>query len=119
MNTYGIYVKTDDQGRIVSINSEGHIKNFDDWIRVGEYESDFSYAQGDAFGEPIIDERGVSRYKLEGGLVARRSKQEMDLDVVPDISMPNDTDAALVELAGIVAEQQAALIELANMIAKG
>ena len=116
MNTYGIYIRADDQGRVVAVNSEGLLESLDGWVRVGEYESDVPYAQGGAFGEPIKTDGGAWRYKLEDGNVVERSQEEMDADDVPPDPLVSDTELALVELAGMLAEQQAALVELAALI---
>lgn len=116
MNTYGIYALADEQGRIVAVNSEGIRKNLDGWTRVGEYESDRPYAQGNFLPGGLLDDRGICRYRLVDGEITERTPEEMDADVTPPMPQVSDTDLALIELASIVAEQQAALVELAMLI---
>lgn len=122
MSTYGIYIRCDETGRIVEIGSEGLLESLDDFIRIGEYESDVPYAQGSYFGESIIDERGVWRYCYDPENETKwreRTQDEMDADaalIVPQISA---TDAALIELASMTAEIMAGMAELASMIAGG
>lgn len=119
LRVYGIYVRADDRSRVIAVNSEGLLTSLDGWVRVGEYESDVPYAQGGAFGGPIMTDDGAYRYKLADGRVVERSPEEMAADELPPQTTVSETDLALIELAGIVAEQQAALIELAQMMAGG
>ena len=122
MREYGIYIRVDERGRILAVNSEGLLPSHDGWIMVGEYESDVPYAQGNYFPDLLVDERGVPRYAYDPdspGKWRERSPEEMDADDVPPAPTVSETDLALVELAGMLAEQQAALIELAGMIAGG
>ena len=114
--TYGIFVRTDEQGRVIAVNSEGLLPDLTGWVRVGEYESETPYAQGGHFGQPILTDDGAWRYKLVDGQVVERSPEEMASDIQPTVPTVSDTDLALIELAAIVAEQQAALIELAAMM---
>ena len=118
MNVYGIYVRADERGRILAVNSEGLLESLEGWARIGEYESDEPYAQGGFLGGPMVDERGVCRYKLVDGEAVERSPEEMDADYAPPAPRVSDVELALVELAGMLAEQQAALVELAQMIAE-
>ena len=119
MKTYGIYALADERGRVVAVNSEGLLESLDGWTRVGEYESDVPYTQGHVLPGGLIDERGVCRYKLADGEITERTTEEMKADYVPPVPTVTDTDLALIELAGIVAEQQSALVELARLVAGG
>lgn len=120
MAMYGIYIHPDAMNRIVEINSEGLIDDLSDWIRIGEYESDVPYAQGNYFPETIIDERGVWRYCYDPNsaeMWRERTPEEMDGDAAQISQTMSDTDAALVELAGMIADIMQGMAELATLIA--
>lgn len=122
MNTYSVYVLTDDQNRIISVNSEGLLKSLDGLKRIGEYESDIPYAQGDYFPDSILDDRGVWRYAYDPDSEQKwreRTVEEMDEDAAKIVVPISETDAALVELAGMLADIMSGMTELAAIVAGG
>ena len=90
---YGVYVRTDDTGRITAINSDAFLPNLTGWAKIDEgYGDRHHHAQGNYLDGPLYDERGICRYKLADGAVAPRTQEEMDADYVPpaqvvDVSM--------------------------------
>ena len=90
---YIVYVKTDEQNRITAVNSSAFLTDTDGWT---EIDSGFSYeyhhAQGNYFPKPIMDERGIYRYKLEDGKPVERTQEEMDADYVPPVKKPSDAE---------------------------
>ena len=80
-NPYGVYVSVDPAGRIYAINSDAFIFNTQGWVKIDEgYGDRYHHAQGNYFPQPIIDERGVYRYKLVDGKPEERTAEEMDGD---------------------------------------
>lgn len=86
---YKVYVKTDDAGRVLAINSDAFLPSTDGWTLIDEGHGDkYHHAQGNYFAHPITDERGVSRYKLVNGKPAERTQEEMDADYTPPVPVP-------------------------------
>ena len=122
MKTYGIYILTDETGRVAAVNSEGLIEYLTGWIRVGEYRGGAPHAQGNFFPEPLVDERGVLRYACDPGSERgwrERTRAEMDADAARIAAPVSDTDAALVELAALTAALMEGVAELAALIGGG
>lgn len=96
---YGVYVKTDDTGRITAINSDAFVTDLTGWTKIDEgYGDRHHHAQGNYLDGPLYDERGICRYKLANGAVASRTVSEMDADYVPTVPrVPLDTRVAEVE----------------------
>ena len=123
-NPYGVYVSADPAGRIYDINSDAFIFNTQGWVKIDEgYGDRYHHAQGNYLPLPLMDERGVYRYKLVDGKVVEREPEEMDGDYVPPMPTVSETDEALAELASLAAEnaarldeQDAALVELAALL---
>lgn len=86
MQPYGVYVKTDAEGRIVAINSDAFLPDTDGWVEIDSGFGDkYHHAQGNYFDKPIMDMRGIWRYKLVDGKPVERTQEEMDADwVVPE-----------------------------------
>lgn len=90
MQPYGVYVKTDAEGRITAINSSAFLPDTDGWTLIDEGDGDrYHHAQGNYLGKPLMDERGVLRYKLEGGKVVERTQAEMDADYTQPVTKPD------------------------------
>ena len=90
---YDVYVKPDEAGRITAINSSAFLSDTDGWVKIDHGVSDkFHHAQGNYFPQPIIDERGVYRYKRVDGKVAERTQEEMDADYTPPEVAPTQLD---------------------------
>lgn len=107
MNEYIVYVKVNDMGCIVAINSSDFLSDTTDWIEIDSGNGDkYHHAQGNYFDQPIIDNRGIYRYKLVDGVAVERTQEEMDADYHEPIPEPSETDAALVELAALEAENE-------------
>ena len=83
MQPYIVYVRTDDAGRITAINSSAFLPDATGWVRIDiGYGDKYHHAQGNYFPQPIIDERGICRYKLVDGKPVERTVSEMDADYV-------------------------------------
>lgn len=90
---YQVYIKTDDKNRITAVDSSGFLADTDGWTQIDEGSGDRYYlAQGNYFPKPIMDERGIYRYKLEDGKAVERTKAEMDADYVEPVPQPSDAE---------------------------
>ena len=107
--TYQVYVKTDDKKRITAVNSSGFLANADGWIQIDEGKGErFYHAQGNYFDKPIMDDRGIYRYKLKDGKAVERTQEEMDADYEEPVPQPSDAE----RIAALEEELKAAKILL-------
>ena len=83
---YKVLVRADDVGRVVAINSSAFITEPDGWTEIDSGWGDkYHHAQGNYLPGPLMDDRGIYRYKLADGAVVERTQEEMDADwVEPD-----------------------------------
>ena len=115
MQPYGVYVKTDEQQRIIAINSDAFLPDTDGWVKIDEgYGDKYHHAQGNYLDKPIMDEHGVFRYKLEDGVPVERTQEEMDADYMPTSPAP-DLAAEVAELK----EKNAQLEEALSLLLSG
>ena len=106
---YEVYVSVDPAGRIYAINSSAFIFDTKGWVLIDEGCGDrFHHAQGNYLPGPLMDERGILRYKLEDGQPVERTQEEMDADYTPPMPVPTTEDR--------MTEIEMALIELAAML---
>lgn len=83
---YKVYVKTDETGRIVSINSDAFLPDTDGWTQIDEGEGDkFHHAQGNYLPKSIMTDQGIYQYKLVNGKVTERTAEEIqaEIDAIP------------------------------------
>ncbi len=81
MNPYAVLVRTDEQNRITEINSSAFVADANGWTKIDEGWGDkYHHAQGNYLPKPLMDERGVYRYKLEEGQAMERTQEERDGD---------------------------------------
>lgn len=84
MKPYIVYVKLDDTNIISAVNSSAFLTHTDGWTEIDSgYGDRYHHAQGNYFPQPIIDERGIYRYKLVEGKPVERTQEEMDADYMP------------------------------------
>lgn len=90
MQPYIVYVKLDDKNRITAVNSSAFLTDANGWTEIDRgYGDKYHHAQGNYFDKPIMDDRGVYRYKLEDGKAVERTQEEMDADYVPPAHQPS------------------------------
>lgn len=106
---YGVYVRTDNQGRVTAINSSAFVRDMTGWTQIDEgYGDRYHHAQGNYLDGPLWDERGVCRYKLEDGEAVERTQAEMDADYTPPAPVltaeerMDQIEAAMMELAAML-----------------
>lgn len=76
-----VYVKIDDQNRITAVNSSAFLKNVDGWTEIDSgYGDKYAHAHGNYFAKPIMDDRGIYRYRLVLGVPQERTQEDMDAD---------------------------------------
>lgn len=78
---YKVLVQVDGASRVTAINSDAFISNETGWTVVDVGTGDrYHHAQNNYLTYPLIDDRGVYRYKFVDGMVVQRTQTEMDTD---------------------------------------
>ena len=88
MNPYAVLVRTDTKNRITEIKSSAFVADANGWTKIDEGWGDkYHHAQGNYLPKPLMDERGVYRYKLEEGHAVERTQEEMEGDYTPPVEI--------------------------------
>ena len=86
---YKVLVRVDDSWRVVEINSSAFVQDETGWVEIDSgWEDRHHHAQGNYLPCPLMDERGVYRYKLVDGKPLERTAEEMDADYTPPEQKP-------------------------------
>ena len=98
---YKVLVRVDVAGRVLAINSDAFVTGTDGWAEIDSGWGDkYHHAQGNYLPGPLMDDRGVYRYKLVDGKPVERTKEEMEADYVPPVQIPTLEDRVkLIEAA--------------------
>lgn len=102
---YIVYVKTNSDGYITTVNSSAFLPDTTGWVQIDNgYGDKYHHAQGHYFTQPIITDSGAYRYKLVDGVPVECTSEEIAaqeeaLKPVPTPSLENrvevlETDAA-------------------------
>ena len=89
-----VYVLPDASGRITCIDGGYTMpEDLTGWVLIDEGTGDrYNLCQGNYFPQPIMDDRGIYRYKLADGKAVERTQEEMDADYVPPEVKPTDAE---------------------------
>lgn len=102
MDEYLVYIRVDDAGRVVDINSSAFLQDTDGWTQIDSGHGDkFHHAQGNYFPLPLFDERGIYRYKFVNDQVAERTVEEMDADYTPPEQKPTAEELLAAFFGGV------------------
>lgn len=86
-DVYKVYIRRDDAERIIDVNSDAFLTEYNGWVQIDEGTGDrYHHAQGNYFPGPLYGERGIPRYAYvkDGSPKWReRTPEEMDADYVP------------------------------------
>ena len=94
---YKVYVRVDENNRIIEINSSEFIKDKDleGWTQIDAGEGDrYHHAQGNYFKKSLFNENGIPVYKLTGGEAVERTAEEIQADI--DALPPSPPDPLMV-----------------------
>ena len=81
---YSVYIRVDDTGRVVNINSSAFLQDSEGWVEIDRGSGDrYQHAQGNYMPGPIFNSVGIPIYKLEMGKIVKRTEEEMRADVRP------------------------------------
>lgn len=109
---YIVYARVDDEGRITGINSSEFLLDVTGWTRIDSGYSDrFHHAQGNYLPGPLMDRRGICRYRMADGRPEERTQEEMDTDLAARPA-PEMTDVELLLATAADHEYRLCLMEL-------
>lgn len=95
-DNYVVYVKTDDNGHIVAVNSSAFLSDTTGWTEIDQGSGDkYHHAQGNYFSEPILTLGGAWCYKLVDGMPTECTADEIaeqEAANQPDISSPTQDE---------------------------
>ena len=78
---YIVYIRVDDAGRVVDINSSAFLQDTEGWVEVDRGRSDrYHHAQGNYLPGPISGLDNIPIYKLDMGKIVKRTLEEMRAD---------------------------------------
>ena len=112
MEPYTVYVRTDEQGRITDITSDAFLESTQGWTAIDSgYGDAFHHAQGNYLPGPLMDRRGICRYRMADGSPVERTQEEMDADLAARPE-PEMTDVELLLATAADHEYRLCLMEL-------
>lgn len=112
---YIVYVKLDERKLIADVNSSDFLSDTDGWTEIDRgYTQRHHHAQGNYFPKPIMDERGIWRYKLVDGKPVERTQEEMDADYASRPAPPPSDKERIKALEDQLASYEAAYTEGVN-----
>lgn len=77
-----VYIKTDEQGRVLAINSGEFLPTLDGWVQIDEgYGDKYHHAQGNYLDGPLFDSHGIALYELKNGKVKKRKEKVIEADM--------------------------------------
>ena len=116
MRPYIVYIKTGDTNRITAVNSSAFLPDTTGWTEIDSgYGDKYHHAQGNYFPQPIIDERGIYRYKLVDGKPVVRTHEEMDADYTPTEIKPT-TEQRIAQLEAQNETLLECLLEMSEIV---
>lgn len=84
MFVFKVYARVDNQGRILEVGSSAFLRDLEGWVEIDQGSGDrYQHAQANYLPRPLLDKRGICRYKLIDGALVERTEAEMEADVRP------------------------------------
>lgn len=112
-----VYVKTDAANRITVVNSSTFLCDTYGWTEIDRgYGDKYAHAQGNYFDKPIMDDRGIYRYKLEDGKPVERTQEEMDADYAARPAPPQSDKERIAQLEEQNAMLTECLLEMSEIV---
>lgn len=106
INTYKVYIKTDDNDLVTAINSSAFLSDITGWIEIDEGTGDkYHHAQGNYLPKSLMTDDGIYQYKYTGGELQERTEEEIQKErdarpPAPEVMTLEEITAALNALAG-------------------
>ena len=112
MKPYIVYVKIDEQNRIIAVNSSAFLTDINGWTEIDSgFDDKYHHAQGNYFDKCIYNDLGICQYKFVDGMPAERTQEEMDEEYA-NLPMPEQTNEELLLEMAADHEYRICLMEL-------
>lgn len=99
---YIVYIRTDEQGRILEANSSAFLADTTGWTAIDEGLGDkYHHAQGNYFDGGIYTNDGIPRYALVDGAPVLRSAEEIEADRAEIVHVPTETEILKQQVADL------------------
>ena len=106
MDSYIVYIRIDDQSRVLEINSSAFLADTTGWMQIDEgWDDRYHHAQGNYLDGPLYDDNGIPRYKLDRGRVVERTEEEIAADLAA-MPAPPPTREEILEAKILELQQQ-------------
>lgn len=93
IDTYSVYVRTDVNSNITSVNSSAFLHEITGWTKIDEGVGDkYHHAQGNYFDNPIVTVEGIYQYKLVDGKAIEKTAQETTEETSKIVIQPTETE---------------------------
>lgn len=113
---YSVFIKTDERGVLIDIDSDAFLTSFDGWEKIDEGFGDkFHHAQGNYLEKPLTDEYGVFRYEKKNGKIKERKQKDMEADMQAQPMQPTDRER-IEELANTVKELVQTIVAIRKLV---
>lgn len=117
---YSVFIKTDDAGRIIAVNSDAFLSSVEGWTQIDSGTGDrYHHAQGNYFPKPLTDEEGIYQYKLVDGCAVERTEAEKAADRQEDGETPSPAPSDLENRLKTAETGIAEISETLDMILSG
>lgn len=84
MEDYNVFIRVDEKGRVVDINSSAFLADTTGWVRIDSGRGDrYHHAQGNYLPKSIYNWLGVPIYKMVMGEIQERTDEEIQADIKP------------------------------------
>ena len=101
MEKIKVYIKTNENNIITSINSSIFLNNIEGYIQIDEGSGDkYAHAQGNYLDKSLVDESGRFNYKFENGQILELTEEEKNSlfkKPEPTTSKQEEINSALLE----------------------
>lgn len=95
IDTYKVYVKTDNSSLITTINSSAFLPDATGWTEIDSgYGDKYHHAQGNYFPLPILTDGGAYRYKLVDGAPVECTAEEIAAQEAENQANTSNQDTA-------------------------
>lgn len=82
MEDYNVFIRVDDKGRVVGINSSAFLEDTTGWVQIDSGTGDrYHHAQGNYLPKPVYNWSGIPIYKMEMGEIKERGEEEIRADI--------------------------------------
>lgn len=101
---YKVYIKVDEENRLIDINSDVFLTDTTEWIEIDEGWGDkYHHAQNNYLNESFITDEGPYRYKFVNGVIQPRTDEEIAADIPTPVEPNPDTEKEVAALKTEVA----------------